>query len=86
MQRFMTISTVLFCATAAGVLTLTGCTALPHDPKETYTLIIADTQLPYWQTMLSGLKSAAAELKVRAEMFERQLKGADLCEAGPDFF
>ncbi|MBV9084859.1 MAG: substrate-binding domain-containing protein [Acidobacteriaceae bacterium] len=50
------------------LLTLVSCAPLPHDPKETYTLITANTNLPYWQAAVSGLNHAAAEMRVRAEV------------------
>jgi ribose transport system substrate-binding protein len=62
------LATLNLCAVSAVIVGLTGCTPLPHDPKETYILITGDTRLPYWQSMLSGLNRAASELKVRAEM------------------
>ena len=68
MKRISEISVALWCATIAAVISSTACAPLPHDPKETYILICADTHLPYWQTMLAGLNHAAAELRVRAEM------------------
>lgn len=61
-------SAALCCGMVAAIISLTSCTPLAHDPKETYVLITADTHLPYWQTMLAGLNRAASELKVRAEM------------------
>ena len=48
---------------------LTSCAPLPHDPKETYILVAANTKIPYWQTALTGLNRAAAEMKVKAGMF-----------------
>jgi ribose transport system substrate-binding protein len=59
---------VVCLAVSTAVLTLTGCTALRHDPKETYILVTGDTHLPYWQAMKAGLEHAAAELHVKAEM------------------
>ena len=48
---------------------LTSCAPLPHDPKETYILVAANIKIPYWQTALTGLNHAAAEMKVKAAMF-----------------
>ena len=50
------------------LLTLTSCAPLPHDPKETYVLITANVNVPYWQAAISGLNRAASEMKVRAEI------------------
>jgi ribose transport system substrate-binding protein len=68
MKRITGISAALCWAVISAIISLTGCAPLPHDPKETYILICADTHLPYWQTMSAGLNRAAAELRVRAEM------------------
>jgi ribose transport system substrate-binding protein len=60
----------IFCLSAAFAVLLasTSCASLAHDPKETYVLITANVNLPYWQTALAGLNHAAAEMQVRAEM------------------
>ena len=58
----------------AAFLLMSGCTALPHDPKETYILVTLNAKVPYWQSALAGLNHAAGEMKVRAEM------------AGPDTY
>jgi ribose transport system substrate-binding protein len=47
---------------------VTSCAPLPHDPKETYILVTANTKIPYWQTALAGLNHAAAEMKVKTAM------------------
>jgi len=68
MKQLFGIPVAMCWTLSVMVLALTGCAALPHDPKETYILITSDTRLPYWQGMLAGLNRAASELRVRAEM------------------
>src|SRR5947209_7082978 len=53
---------------AAGVLLLSSCAPLAHDPNEKYVLVTANTKVAYWQTALQGLSHAASEMKVKAEM------------------
>jgi ribose transport system substrate-binding protein len=48
--------------------TLTSCAPLPHDPKETYILVTANTRIPYWQEALAGLNRAGSEMKVTVAM------------------
>jgi ribose transport system substrate-binding protein len=52
----------------SATLLVTSCAPLPHDPKETYILVAANIKIPYWQTALTGLNHAAAEMKVKAAM------------------
>src|SRR3954471_24239929 len=45
-----------------------GCSRSRHDAGETYYLVATNIKLPYWQTALDGLKRAASDLKVQAEL------------------
>src|SRR3954447_2615291 len=47
---------------------LISCAPLPHDPKETYILVTANTKIPYWQEALAGLNRAGSEMKVTVAM------------------
>ena len=47
---------------------LISCGTLPHDPKETYILVTANTKIPYWQEALAGLNRAGSEMKVTVAM------------------
>jgi len=47
---------------------LVSCAPLPHDPKETYILVTANTKIPYWQEALAGLNRAGSEMKVTVAM------------------
>lgn len=61
---------VLLALVSAGVclLPVTGCGTPEHSPDEKYYLIATNIKVPYWQSALSGLNRASAQLKVRAEM------------------
>ena len=63
MTRYPLLVSIVF-----AVLFGTSCSSGPHDPKERYVLVAANTKIPYWQEAQAGVKRAAAELKVRAEM------------------
>ncbi|MFL6415742.1 MAG: substrate-binding domain-containing protein, partial [Bryobacteraceae bacterium] len=47
---------------------LISCGPLPHDSKETYILVTANTKIPYWQEALAGLNRAGSEMKVTVAM------------------
>lgn len=59
---------LLLLGAVSTVFLATSCAPLPHDPKETYILVAANTKIPYWQTALAGLNHAATEMKVKAAM------------------
>jgi ribose transport system substrate-binding protein len=59
----------LLLGVVSAAFLFTSCAPLPHDPKETYILVAANIKIPYWQTALTGLNRAAAEMKVKAAMF-----------------
>ncbi len=50
----------------SAALLMTGCTPLPHNPKETYILVATNTRLPYWKDVQAGLEHAATEMKVKS--------------------
>jgi ribose transport system substrate-binding protein len=47
---------------------LISCGPLPHDSKETYILVTANTRIPYWQEAQAGLNRAGSEMKVTVAM------------------
>jgi len=47
---------------------LVSCGGPPHDSKETYLLVTANTKIPYWQEALAGLNRAGSEMKVTVAM------------------
>jgi len=53
---------------AALVLLLLNCGRSEHEPDEIYYLVSTNIKLPYWQTAANGLLTAAAQLRVKAEM------------------
>jgi ribose transport system substrate-binding protein len=62
MHRLLVLGTILV------FFALISCASLPHDPKETYILVAANTRIPYWQSALAGLNRAASEMKVTVAM------------------
>lgn len=64
-RRSAVLSMVLLAAT---VLFTSSCSQSRHASEEKYFLIASNTKLPYWQAAAKGLKSASAQLGVRAEM------------------
>lgn len=50
------------------VLLASGCSNSRHESTEKYYLVASNTKLPYWQAARSGLRRAAADLKLAAEM------------------
>jgi ribose transport system substrate-binding protein len=59
---------LLFATLPAALLVTSSCTALPHNPKETYVLVTTNAKVPYWQGAIAGLHHATAEMKVRSEV------------------
>jgi len=53
---------------AAALVVLYGCGGSPHAPEEKYFLIAYNIKVPYWQEAGAGLKKAAQQLQVAAEM------------------
>src|SRR5713226_1224491 len=58
----------------AALIVLAGCGGSPHAPEERYFLIASNIKVPYWQEAGAGLRRAAVQLQVKAEM------------AGPDTY
>jgi ribose transport system substrate-binding protein len=60
----------LFLALSIPVLVLTGsCGPAPQVSSQgTYYLVATNVKIPYWQSAASGLKRAASELHVKAEL------------------
>ena len=57
--------------TASGLflfLLANGCSSSRHDTTEKYYLVASNIKLPYWQTALAGLRRAAGDLQITAEM------------------
>jgi ribose transport system substrate-binding protein len=54
--------------TIAILLAVVSCAPNPHNPKETYILVAANTGIPYWQAALAGLNHAGKEMKVTVDM------------------
>ena len=52
--------TVLFCSACAKSLNPAG-----RESNAQYFLIAVNTQIPYWQTAVSGFTKAAAEMRVQ---------------------
>src|SRR5438477_8335892 len=52
----------------AALIVLSGCGGSPHAPEERYFLIGFNIKVPYWQEAGAGLRKAAAQLQVKAEM------------------
>ena len=52
----------------AALIVLNGCGGSPHAPEERYFLVASNIKVPYWQEAGAGLRKAAAQLQVRAEM------------------
>jgi ribose transport system substrate-binding protein len=53
---------------AAALIVLSGCAGSRHDADERYFLVGSNNSVPYWQEAGAGLRKAAAQLQVRAEM------------------
>jgi ribose transport system substrate-binding protein len=51
-----------------ALVVLNGCGGSPHAPEEKYFLIAYNIKVPYWQEAGAGLKKAAQQLQVSAEM------------------
>lgn len=51
-----------------AALLLNSCAPLPHDPKEKFILVTANTKVAYWQAALKGMAKACDELKVKYEL------------------
>jgi ribose transport system substrate-binding protein len=51
-----------------ALIVLNGCGGSPHTAAERYFLVASNTKVPYWQEAGAGLRKAAAQLQVRAEM------------------
>jgi ribose transport system substrate-binding protein len=62
------VKTPFLLASMAALLLCASCEPRPHDPRETYILVAANTRIPYWQTALAGLNAAGKEMKVTVEM------------------
>ena len=54
--------------TLSTLLLTSGCSKSRHESTETYYLVATNIKLPYWQSAFSGLKRAANELGIHAEM------------------
>ena len=53
---------------AAALIVLNGCGGSPHAPEERYFLVASNIKVPYWQEAGAGLRKAALQMQVRAEM------------------
>src|SRR5580704_7357323 len=51
-----------------ALVVLYGCGGAPHAADEKYFLIASNIKVPYWQEAGAGLRKAAQQLQVRAEM------------------
>ena len=52
----------------AALILLNGCGGSPHAPEERYFLVASNIKIPYWQEAAAGLRKAAVQLQLRAEM------------------
>jgi ribose transport system substrate-binding protein len=52
----------------AALIVLSGCGGSPHAPEERYFLIASNINVPYWQEAGAGLRKAAQQIQVKAEM------------------
>ena len=52
----------------AALIVLNGCGGSPHAPEERYFLVASNIKVPYWQEAGAGLRKAAMQLQVKAEM------------------
>src|SRR5437867_2286821 len=52
----------------AVLIALNGCGGSRHAPAEHYILVAFNIKVPYWQDAGAGLRKAAAQLQVKAEM------------------
>ena len=52
----------------AALIVLNGCGGSPHAPEERYFLVGSNIKVPYWQEAGAGLRKAALQMQVRAEM------------------
>src|SRR6266571_5126149 len=52
----------------AALIVLNGCGGSPHAPEERYFLVASNIKVPYWQEAGAGLRKAALQMQVRAEM------------------
>src|SRR5260370_1953441 len=52
----------------AALIVLNGCGGSPHAPEERYFLVASNIKVPYWQEAGAGLRKAALQLQVKAEM------------------
>src|SRR5713101_4950823 len=52
----------------AALILLNACGGAPHAPEERYFLVASNTKVPYWQEAGAGLRKAAVQLQVKAEM------------------
>ena len=52
----------------AALVVLNGCGGSTHASEEKYFLIASNIKVPYWQEAGAGLRKAAQQLQVRAEM------------------
>jgi ribose transport system substrate-binding protein len=59
---------ILVLVTIAVPLVIVSCASNPHDARETYILVAANTRIPYWQSALAGLNRAGTEMKVTVNM------------------
>ena len=59
---------ILVAVTIAVSLITVSCASNPHDARETYILVAANTRIPYWQSALAGLNRAGKEMKVTVNM------------------
>ncbi len=55
-------------ALAACCFVFSSCSSSRHEPGETYYLVAANINVPYWQTAGSGLVKAAREMGVAAQV------------------
>ena len=51
-----------------ALVVLYGCGGAPHAADEKYFLIASNIKVPYWQEAGAGLRKAAQQLQVSAEM------------------
>ena len=59
----------LFLSIAPAVwFAIASCAPNPHNSKETYILVTANTKIPYWQAALAGLTRAGKEMRVTVDM------------------
>ena len=58
----------VFAALALGTIAFSSCQAPYHEDKERYVFVASNIHLPYWEEAQAGLRDAAKQMGVKAEL------------------